>query len=120
MTVIRPEQQQAPEPTEALRVQQTNTALDLASLVGGAGLNGFRDAIVAMRPGGTLSDAQLPQRNVRDQNGEAVEARRSDGSVIRTYNTGARMELDSQGRLTNMTLPGPYAPQVSLEYQGNS
>lgn len=121
MVTIRPEQQSAPEQTEASRAQNQSTALDLASLVGSAGgMNGFREVLTAMRPGSSLSDSTLPQRNVRDQNGEAVEVRRPDGSIARTYNTGARMELDSRGRLTSMTMPGPGGSSVSLEYEGNS
>jgi len=122
MVTQRPiEQPAAPERTEALQVQQQQAALDLASIVGGAGgLGGFREALTAMRPGSALSDSQLPQRNIRDNNGDAVETRRPDGSISRTYNTGARMELDSRGRLTSMTMPGPRGSNVSLEYEGNS
>ena len=123
MVTSRPIEQSntPPERTEALQALQQQTALDLASLVGGAGgLNGFREVITAMRPGSTLSDSQLPHRNIRDNNGDAVETRRPDGSLSRTYNTGARMELDSRGRLIGMTLPGPRGAAVSLEYEGNN
>lgn len=119
---VRPESSGPVEPpTPAQQDLNRDAALDLVSIVGvSGGPGGFMEAVAAMRPQTALSDAQLPQRRVQDGGGNGIEIRRDDNTRVRIYDSGARMELDAQGRATSMQLPGPGGARISMTYDGNN
>ncbi len=116
-TVVNPEQ------TEAMQQQTRSGALDLMSVIGGstiADMGATLGIMAAMRPDSRLADAMLPQVPLHDASGDYSQVRRADRSVSRTYNTGARMDLDAAGRITSMTTPGSDPVTMRFEYQGNN